>query len=82
MRVEESVVRTTITIDDDVLAAAKALAQQQGRPLGGVISDLARRALRRPKPKHARNGIPLLPFKPGAKPVTLELVNALRDELS
>lgn len=73
--------RTTLAIDDDVLAAAKALAALQDRSLGEVISDLARRALRRPKPEGVRNGIPLLSSKSGGKPVTLDIVNALRDEM-
>lgn len=34
--------RTTLTIDDDVLLAAKGIAQRQGRSLGEVISDLSR----------------------------------------
>lgn len=34
--------RTTLTIDDDVLLAAKVIAQRQGRSLGEVISDLSR----------------------------------------
>jgi len=34
--------RTTLQIDDDVLAAAKVLAENQKRPIGNVISDLAR----------------------------------------
>ena len=73
--------RTTLAIDDDVLVAAKAIARQQDRSLGEVISDLARRSLRRPKPGRSRNGIPLLAPKPDAPPVTLDVVNALRDEL-
>jgi hypothetical protein len=40
--------RTTLAIDDDVLIAAKAIAKQQNRSLDEVLSDLARRALRRP----------------------------------
>lgn len=72
--------RTTLSIDDDVLLAAKAMARQQNRSLGDVISDLARTSLRRPEARSERNGIPLLSVKPGAPPVTLELVNALRDE--
>lgn len=73
--------RTTLAIDDDVLAAARALAHSQDRSLGEVISELARKALTptQPAPKY-RNGIQLLPVRPGAKPVTLELVNELRDE--
>lgn len=72
--------RTTLAIDDDVLLAAKAIARQQGRSVGEVVSDLARRALRRPQPSPMRNGIPLLPRGDGQTLVTLETVNALRDE--
>jgi hypothetical protein len=74
-------VRTTLAIDDDVLVAAKAMAEQQNRPLGEVISDLARRSLDRPKVGGMRHGIPLLSPKPDAQLVTLDIVNALRDEL-
>lgn len=73
--------RTTLAIDDDVLAAAKAIAEQQNRSLGQIISDLARRSLRRPLPTGERNGIPLLTPRPDAPLVTLETVNRLRDEL-
>ena len=38
--------RTTITIDDDVLAAAKALAKQNGTSLGRALSEMARRGLK------------------------------------
>lgn len=40
--------RTTIDIDDDVLAAAKDLARAEGRTMGQIISDLARRGLMAP----------------------------------
>ena len=72
--------RTTLAIDDDVLAVAKAMAAQQHRSLGEVISDLARRSLNRPQAGGERNGIPLLIPRPDAPLVTLELVNDLRDE--
>ncbi|WP_294536743.1 CopG family transcriptional regulator [uncultured Rhodoblastus sp.] len=77
--------RTTLAIDDDVLAAARALAAQRNRSLGEIISELARNSLRESKGIESggeRNGIPLL--SPGAKKalVTLEIVNALRDEAS
>jgi hypothetical protein len=73
--------RTTLTIDDDVLAAAKAIAEREKRPIGEVVSELARRSLHRPAPAATRHGIPLLPAKIDAKPVTLEIVNRLRDEI-
>ncbi len=72
--------RTTLSIDEDVLIAARALAAQQRRSIGEVISDLARRSLDRPRSEGERNGIPLLSSRPNAPPITLELVNRLRDE--
>ncbi len=73
--------RTTLSIDEDVLIAARALAAQQRRSIGEVISDLARRSLDRPRSEGERNGIPLLSPRPDAPPITLELVNRLRDEM-
>ena len=72
--------RTTLSLDDDVLLAAKAIAGQQGRSLGEVISELARRSLQRPVSTAERNGIPLLASRTDSPPVTMDLVNALRDE--
>ena len=75
--------RTTLALDDDVLAAAGVLARQQGLPLGCVVSGLARQGLQKPVHPGAtsRNGWPLLPVRPDAQPVDLQLVNSLRDEL-
>lgn len=72
---------TTVSIDDDVLLSAKAIAGQQGRSLGEVISELARRSLKRPACQAKRNGIPLLTSRPDSLPVTMNLVNTLRDEV-
>ncbi len=74
--------RTTLAIDDDVLAAAKHLAEREHRSVGEVISSLARQGLSRSTRggRSERNGIPLLPSRKAAVPVTLELVNQLRDE--
>lgn len=74
--------RTTLAIDDDVLAAAKHLAEREQRSIGDVISSLARKGLSRGarSVKTERNGIPLLPGRKGGQAVTLELVNQLRDE--
>lgn len=74
--------RTTLAIDDDILAAARHLAARDQKSLGEVISTLARQGLSRSahSQKSERNGIPLLPSRKAAVPVTLELVNQLRDE--
>ncbi len=74
--------RTTLAIDDDVLQAAKELARLQGKTTGEMISALARQALQPPPARRrVRNGVPLLPARPGAKRVTSELVRTLREEL-
>lgn len=74
--------RTTLAIDDDVLAAAKHLAERERRSIGEVISTLARQGLTRSTRgvSAERNGIPLLPRGKATGKVTLELVNKLRDE--
>ncbi|HSM22670.1 MAG TPA: CopG family transcriptional regulator [Rubrivivax sp.] len=75
--------RTTLAIDDDVLAAAKDRAARQGQSVGEVISALARLGLHggaQRKPMAVRNGVPLLPRRNEAAAVTLDLVNQLRDE--
>jgi hypothetical protein len=89
----EHLMRTTLQLDDDVLAAARVLARQKRTSLGAVISELARQALVTPTPPEVssptvsfpgashRNGLPLLPWKAEGAPVDLELVNSLRDEL-
>ncbi len=74
--------RTTLTIDDDVLATTKEMAARQHKSVGEIISGLARQALSSaPAPSGERNGIALLAVRPTSAPVTLELVNQLRDEL-
>ena len=81
--------RTTLQLDDDVLAAARVLARQQRSSLGAVISELARQALVAPTPGASpisrepdhRNGLPLLPWNAQGAAVDLELINSLRDEL-
>jgi hypothetical protein len=74
--------RTTLAIDDDVLAAAKELAATQRKSVGEVISSLARQALRPPETnRRKRNGVPLLRVAPDSPRVTSELVHQLREEL-
>ena len=75
--------RTTLAIDDDVLAAAKHIAEREKKSIGEVISFLARQGLSRGARagKVERSGIPLLTRSKGSQVATLELVNRLRDEL-
>ena len=54
-------VRTTLDIDDDVLQAAKELAQIRQTTAGRVVSDLMRKALEPARSSKVRNGVPVLP---------------------
>ena len=72
--------RTTIAIDDDVLTAARAIARQRNQSVGRIVSELARQSLRPPTAGAERNGVPLLPVRDKGVIVTLDIVNALRDE--
>jgi hypothetical protein len=72
--------RTTIDLDADVLLAAKEIARRRKTTLGRVVSDLAREALTRETPIDELDQFPLFPVQPDSRPVTLDLVNRLRDE--
>ena len=75
--------RTTLSIDDDILMAARATAKQQHRGLDEVVSDLARRGLEsRAAADSTRNGIRLLPPSQKSRPVTSEIVRQLCDGLT
>ena len=76
--------RTTLDIDDDVLAAAKELARGQRKTAGKLASKLMRealqnRAMRTSTASKDRHGF--RPIPAGRLPVTNELVNDMRDEL-
>ena len=74
--------RTTVDIDDDVLQAAKEIADRRGMTAGKVISELMRHSLAPPRQApRVRNGVPLLSRRPaGAPALTMKVVNELRDE--
>jgi hypothetical protein len=72
--------RTTLKIDDDVLAAARSLAAAEEMTVGEVVSELARRGLR-PRPQLAsERGFPVFSVPADAKPITLETVRRALDE--
>ena len=84
--------RTTLDIDSDVLAAAKALAQAGHSTAGRVISDVMRRAiamgLAHSDTLAAAHKMPAAPavygFSPltrGGNIVTNDMVRAIRDDL-
>ncbi len=78
--------RTTLRLDDDVLAAARVLAQHRQSSIGDVISDLARQSLtkeladRSQSELSSRSGLLQLPLKASGGVADLELVNQLHDQ--
>lgn len=70
--------RTTLDIDDAVLAAARALAKDRGVSVGAALSDLARRGLVVGRTSQ-KSGFPVFDTSADSSPITLELVNEYRD---
>lgn len=73
--------RTTLVIDDDVLAAARELAEHRGVAIGKVISELSREgieATRRPTQRSGR--VPTFSPRKGAQLITSEAVMNAVDE--
>lgn len=72
--------RTTLNIDDDVLRAARSLADEEGCSLGEMISNLMRQALA-PDPRvDYREGFPVFRVRDGASPITPEMVERALEE--
>lgn len=80
------IMRTTLDLDDDVLASAKEIARRENKTAGQVLSELARRALTQDAASPidaARERAPVFGFRPFARRgavVTNERVQQLRDE--
>jgi len=75
--------RTTLAIDDDLLAVAKTIARSKSQSLGKVISDLARRGLNATIRVDAADsgGFPVFKVPENAHPITLEDVQKDLDEI-
>lgn len=72
--------RTTIDIENDVLAVARELAHAQGRPLGSVVSDLMRIGLTAAR-IDSSGSRPVIRAPSGSPPITPEMVRAGLEEL-
>ncbi|HMT04255.1 MAG: type II toxin-antitoxin system VapB family antitoxin [Solirubrobacterales bacterium] len=71
--------RTTLEIDDEVVAAARELAAIEGKSLGSVVSDLARKGLT-PAKVDSEDGLPVIRVPAGSTPITPEMVRRALDE--
>jgi hypothetical protein len=62
------IVRTTISISDELLLAAKHLAQQRGQTLGEVVDAALRRELAIPAQRGRRPEVPVFSGGSGPRP--------------
>jgi hypothetical protein len=72
--------RTTLTLEPDVFAAARKLAEARSESLGKVVSDLIRRGLEAEPPVKSRSGFPVFKVPRTASPLTLADVKLDEDE--
>ncbi len=75
--------RTTLNLDDDIWAAAKALAKRERRSVGEILSELARQGLSQQNSHlvtEQESFYGFRPFPAGERVVTNELIDKLRDE--
>jgi len=72
--------RTTISIDDDLLDTVKYLANQRNVAIGRVLSDLARKGLEQRSKTCLRNNFPVFAVSKDATLLTPEHVKMLDDE--
>jgi hypothetical protein len=72
--------RTTVKIDDDVLEAARSLAQSEKRSIGEILSELARRGLQPRSKIISRSGFPVFDVDDKAPHITPEMVKEAMDE--
>jgi hypothetical protein len=71
--------RTTLSIDEDILRAAKSIADAENKSIGRVVSELARRGLA-PTPIGEASGLPVFQVPPHAAPLTPEMVRQALDD--
>lgn len=70
--------RTTLELDDGVLASARAIASAENRSLGSVVSELAQRGL--VPEQRSDSGLPTFDVPNDAPAITPDLVDEALDE--
>lgn len=72
--------RTTLTLDDDILELATRQARARGLSLGRTISDLVRRGLNAPTPSVDKGGLVVFQLPKDSPKVTTDDVRRLEAE--
>jgi negative regulator of replication initiation len=72
--------RTTLTLDDDILELAARHAKLRGVSLGKSVSDLLRRGLNAPTPAQEKDGVVVFRLPADSPKVTTEHVRRIETE--
>jgi hypothetical protein len=72
--------RTTLTLDDDILRLVKRYAASRSLTLGEAVSHLIQRALITPRPTKEVNGVQVFDLPPESPRVTTKKVRELDAE--
>jgi hypothetical protein len=73
--------RTTLSIDDDVMPQVKTYAESRDISVGKAVSELVRRGLHAPLRTHVIHGFHVVELPAGAPPVTGAHVRELEEDL-
>jgi hypothetical protein len=73
--------RTTLSLDDDVIEIVKDYAAVKNLSLGGAVSDLVRKGIAAPLRTKVVNGLTIFDPPPDSPVVTAQQVEALKAEL-
>ena len=72
--------RTTLTLDDDILELVARQAKLRGVSLGRTVSDLLRRGLSAPTPAQEKDGLVVFRLPPDSPIVTTDHVHRIEAE--
>jgi hypothetical protein len=73
--------RTTLSLDADILSAARQIAAAKSKSIGEVVSELARRGLEARGKVGTRQGFPVFEVTKGAAPLTPDDIRRDGDEV-
>ena len=73
--------RTTLSLDDDLLSSVKTYAQSRDISVGKAVSELVRRGLRAPLQTRVINGFHVVDLPPDSPAITREQIRELEEDL-
>ena len=72
--------RTTLNLDDDLIADVRRYARRRNLSMGNAVSELIRRGLAVGVPVRVVNGLYVFDVPPGSPPITRERIKKLEAE--